>query len=394
MRVLIAGGGIGGLTAAVALQRLGHDVLVFEQAGVLDEVGAGIQVSPNGVKVLKALGVAARVSRDAFRPKALEMRMGRSGRRLFDIPLRKAAINRWGADYLHVHRADMVDALKEVLLERQPGSIHLGCKAASYSQDDTGVRLQLQSGDVFEGDVLVGADGIHSVIRAQMLGPDAPRYTGMTAWRAVAPVASLGNHAPPPTASVWVGSRRHAVTYLLRGGSLANLVGVVERKEQLVESWTAEGSREDALRDFQGWNSAVTTILEKADVLHRWALYDRDELPRWCDGRVTLLGDACHPMLPFLAQGAVMAIEDAYVLAQHLSGEATPETALKAYESARKPRTSRVQAGARANARLFHRRNPLTQMSTYGPMWIAGRTMKGFVHSRNDWLYRHDVTCS
>ncbi len=392
MRVLIAGGGIGGLTAALALEHFGHDVQVFEQAGILDEVGAGIQLSPNGVHVLSRLGVSARVLKDAFRPKALEMRLGRSGRRLFDIPLRRAAINRWGADYLHVHRADLVQALHDSLVARAPQAVSLGRKVVGYEQSETGVVATLDTGERVLGDVLLGADGIHSVVRAQMLGTEAPRYTGMTAWRAIAPVSDLANGAPPPNATVWTGSRRHAVTYLLRGGSLANFVGVVERKAKHVESWTEQGSREDALADFQRWHPAVTDIIEAAPVLHRWALYDRDELPKWRDGRVVLMGDACHPMLPFLAQGAVMAIEDAYVLARELSEAATVQDALANYESVRKPRTSRVQAGARENARLFHRSNPVTQMSTYGPMWMAGRMMKGFIHSRNDWLYGHDVT--
>lgn len=392
MRVLIAGGGIGGLTSALAFQKFGHEVLLFEQSGVLDEVGAGLQISPNGMKVLNALGASARVAKDAFRPKALEMRMGKSGRLLFDIPLRKAAINRWGADYLHVHRADLVEALKDVLLERAPGALVLGHKLVSYTQSVTGVTAQFESGESVDGDVLIGADGIHSTVRNQMLGEEAPRYTGMTAWRAVAPVSELGAHEVPPTACVWVGSRRHAVTYRLRGGSLANFVGVVERKKKHLESWSATGSREDALKDFRRWNPAVTSIIEKSEKLHRWALFDRDELPKWHDGRVALLGDACHPMLPFLAQGAVMAIEDAFVLAKQLSGEETVEEGLARYEAARKPRTSRVQSGARANARLFHKGNPVTQLSTYGPMWLAGRMMRSFVHSRNDWLYSHDVT--
>ncbi len=392
MRVLIAGGGIGGLTAALAFQKLGHEVLLFEQAGILDEVGAGLQLSPNGMKVLNALGASARVAKDAFRPKALEMRMGKSGRLLFDIPLRKAAINRWGADYLHVHRADLVEALKEVLLERAPNALMLGRKLVSYGQTGSGVTARFDTGEQVEGDVLVGADGIHSTVRTQMLGEDAPRYTGMTAWRAVAPVSELGDQSVPSTACVWVGSRRHAVTYRLRGGSLANFVGVVERKQKHLESWTATGSREDALKDFRRWNPAVTSIIEKADTLHRWALYDRSELPRWHEGRVVLLGDACHPMLPFLAQGAVMAIEDAYVLARELSGDGPVEDALSRYEAVRKPRASKVQAGARANAKLFHKGNPVTQLSTYGPMWMAGRMMQPFIHSRNDWLYGHDVT--
>jgi 2-polyprenyl-6-methoxyphenol hydroxylase-like FAD-dependent oxidoreductase len=391
MRVLIAGGGIGGLTAALALDHFGHEVFVFEQSSILDEVGAGIQLSPNGMQVLNQLGVSARILKDAFRPKALEMRMGRSGKRLFDIPLRKAAINRWGADYLHVHRADLIQALHETLVARRPDAVSLGRKVVSYQEDDMGVRAMLETGETVEGDVLVGADGIHSVVRAQMLGAEAPRYTGMTAWRCMSAVSDLAE-IPPPTATVWTGSRRHAVTYLLRGGSLANFVGVVERKEKHLESWTAQGSREDALSDFKGWHKSVTGIIEHAPVLHRWALFDRDELPRWSNGRAVLMGDACHPMLPFLAQGAVMAIEDAYVLAREISSGAELEDSLRAYESTRKPRTSKVQAGARENAGLFHRSNPVTQLSTYGPMWMAGRMMKGFIHSRNDWLYGHDVT--
>ena len=392
MRVLIAGGGIGGLTAALAFQRSGHEVLVFEQSGGLDEVGAGIQLSPNGVKVLRALGVAARVSRDAFRPKAAEMRMGRSGLRLFEIPLRKASINRWGADYLHVHRADLIEALKSALIERAPGSLLLGRKMLAYTQSIDRVQVQLDTGETFDGDLLVGADGIHSTVREQMLGADAPRYTGMTAWRATAPVSDLGANVPPPTACVWVGSRRHAVTYLLRGGSIANFVGVVERKQKHLESWTAQGSREDALKDFRRWHPSVTSILEKAEILHRWALYDREDLPKWHDGRVVLMGDACHPMLPFLAQGAVMAIEDAYVLAREVSSDGQMADQLAQYEAARKPRTSQVRKGANRNAGLFHRRNPVTQFSTYAPMWVAGSVLKKVIHGRNDWLYGHDVT--
>ena len=391
MRVLIAGGGIGGLTAALALDHFGHDVFVFEQSGILDEVGAGIQLSPNGMQVLSQLGVSARILKDAFRPKALEMRMGRSGKLLFDIPLRKASINRWGADYLHVHRADLVRGLYETLIARQPEAVSLGSKLVSYEQDNAGIVARLESGETVQGDLLIGADGIHSVVRAGILGVEAPRYTGMTAWRGVAAVSDLSD-IPPPTATVWTGSRRHAVTYLLRGGSVANFVGVVERKAKHVESWTEQGSREDALADFKGWHQSVTGIIEKAPVLHRWALYDRDELPRWSEGRAVLLGDACHPMLPFLAQGAVMAIEDGYVLAREISSGSEMPEALKAYEAVRKPRTSRVQAGARDNAKLFHRSNPVTQLSAYGPMWMAGRMMRGFIHSRNDWLYGHDVT--
>lgn len=392
MHVLISGGGIGGLTAALALQKRGHQVTVLEQSHQLNEVGAGLQISPNGMQVFEALGVGARVEKDAFRPRAQELRWGKGGGRILTVPLRDVARDRWGCEYLHVHRADLIDALGGALRDRAPDAVRLGCGVASFTQDATSVTAMLDTGERITGDLLVGADGIHSAIRTQMIGPDRPRYTGNVAWRAVVPVSELGQHAPPETASVWVGSRRHAVTYRLRRGSLANLVGVVECKERHIESWSATGAREQALKDFKGWSPVIRTILEKAETLNRWALYDRDPLETWVDGRAVLLGDACHPMLPFLAQGAVMAIEDAFVLARLVSMHSEVSEALKAYEAERKPRTSRVQAGARRNATLFHRADPISKMMTYGPIWLAGQFMPAFAHGQYDWIYSHDVT--
>lgn len=392
MRILIAGGGIGGLTAALAFQKAGHEVCVLEQAPQIAEVGAGLQISPNGMKVLDALGVSARVARDAFRPRAQELRLGRSGMRILSIPLREASQARWRGEYLHIHRADLIDALQGALKDKAPEALQLGARVSGYRSEAGGVTAELANGQQVSGDLLVGADGIHSAVRQQMLGPDKPRYTGNVAWRAVVPVSKLGDYPPPETACVWVGKRRHAVTYRLRRGSLANFVGVVESAEPGDESWTAVGAREQALKDFKGWNPIILRIIDEAPLLLRWALYDRPELPRWHDGRAALLGDACHPMLPFLAQGAVMAIEDAYILAREVSQEGDIAAALSAYEAQRKPRASRVQAVARQNASLFHRSNPLFQLGTYGPMWTAGKFLPGVVHGRHDWLYGHDVT--
>ncbi len=392
MHVLIAGGGIGGLTTALAFLKRGHRVTVFEQSNQLDEVGAGLQISPNGMHVFDALGVSARVEKDAFRPRAQELRFGKGGGRILSIPLRDIARDRWGGEYLHVHRADLIDALGGTLVDRAPDSLRLGCRVTGYRQDESSITAVLDSGEEVSGDLLVGADGIHSAIRTSINGEDKPRYTGNVAWRVVVPVSALGQFAPPETASVWVGSRRHAVTYRLRRGSLANLVGVVECKERSIESWTSTGAREQALKDFKGWSPVIRTILEKAETLNRWALYDRDSLPRWVDGRAVLLGDACHPMLPFLAQGAVMAIEDAYVLARLVTQREILPEALAAYEAERKPRTSRVQAGARHNAKLFHRADPVSKLATYGPIWIAGQFLPAFAHGQYDWIYSHDVT--
>ena len=392
MHVLVVGGGIGGLTAALALERHGHTVTVAEQSGSISEVGAGLQLSPNAMKVMNALGVGARVMRDAFRPQAAEMRWGRSGMKIFDIPLRKSARHRWGAEYIHVHRADLIEALQEELVARAPDALRLGQRFERYENRGDRIVAYFEGGEPIEADLLVGADGIHSAVRSQMLGPDAPRYTGNVAWRATAPVTALGDHVPPQTACVWVGPRRHAVTYLLRRGSLANFVGVVEQKKPGEESWTATGAKEQALKDFRRWHPSIRAIIEAAETMNRWALYDRAPLTRWSDGRAVLLGDACHPMLPFLAQGAAMAIEDAWALAACLEKEQEIEAALTAYEDRRKPRVSKVQAGARANARLFHRGDPVSRFGTYVPMWFANRMVPGFVHSRNDWIYSYDET--
>ena len=392
MHVLVVGGGIGGLTAALALEKHGHKVTVAEQSGVISEVGAGLQLSPNAMKVLNALGVSARVMTDAFRPQAAEMRWGRSGRTVFSIPLRKAATNRWGAEYIHVHRADLINALREELIARAPDSLVLGRRLERYEMQGGKVVAHFAGGDTIEADLLVGADGIHSAVRTQMLGADEPEFTGCVAWRATAPVTALGKHVPPPAASVWVGPHRHAVTYLLRRGSLANFVGVVEHKTPGDESWTATGAKEQALQDFKRWHPSVTAIIEAADSMNRWALYGRKPLPKWSEGHVTLLGDACHPMLPFLAQGAAMAIEDAWALAACLDAEADVPAALAAYEERRKPRVTRVQAGARSNAKLYHRGNPLTRFGSYVPMAMAARAAPGFVRSRLDWIYSYDET--
>ncbi len=392
MHVLISGGGIGGLTAALAFQKLGHQVTVFEQSSTLHEVGAGLQLSPNGMRVFEALGVSSRVEKDAFRPRSQELRFGKGGGRILSIPLRDSSRARWGGEYLHVHRADLVEALGNALKDRQPDAVHLGQRVVAYTQASDTVDALLENGTTVRGDLLIGADGIHSTLREQMIGPDKPHYTGHVAWRAVVPVSELGKDAPPESACVWVGAKRHAVTYRLRRGSVANLVAVVESREPLSESWTATGSRDEALAEFKGWTLVVRSILEKAQSLNRWALYDRKPLDKWSEGRVVLLGDACHPMLPFLAQGAVMAIEDAYVLARLVSRSGDMAKALQTYEAVRKPRTSRVQAGARRNAVLFHRGDPVSQMATYGPIWLAGHFLPSFAHGQYDWIYAHDVT--
>lgn len=394
IKAVIAGGGIGGLTAALALAHHGHEVVVLERANAFTEVGAGLQIPPNAVKVLRALGIADRVARDAVRPLAIETRMGRSGRTVFRVPLGAPAERRWGAPYLHIHRADYIDALVDCVQDTPNITLHLGAELSDIQENTTDVGVTLNDGRTVSGDMLIGSDGLNSRVREWLHGPDTPRFTGNVAWRAVVPMDVLGPHAPELTACAWMGRGRHAVTYRVRGGAFVNFVGVVERDDPGREDWAARGAKAEALRDFEGWHPTVTQLIEAVSdgALFRWALYDRDPLPFWSRGRVSVLGDAAHPMLPFMAQGAAMATEDAWVLADALSRSSGVEAALQTYHARRIARASRVQAASRANAKTFHRRTLPTQLATYSPMWLAGRIAPGAVRARFDWLYGMDVT--
>lgn len=392
MKVLIVGGGVGGLATAIAFAQRGHEVNVLEQAKALTEIGAGLQIAPNGWRVLEALGVTPLIRDAMFEPEQIEMRMGVSGRQVFRLQMRGYAKQRWGAPYIHIHRADLVDALAARLRVLAPDAIQTGATVARYANGEDGATVALANGDVMTGDLVVGADGLHSVLRTQMLGPDAPRYTGNVAWRAVVPIAALGNHAPPPGACIWAGDKRHAVTTRLRAGTMANFVGMVEVPEPSPEGWRIEGQKTDARLAFAGWHPIVTMLIEQAETLNRWALFDRAPLPRWHDGRVVLLGDAAHPMLPSMAQGAVQALEDAWILAALLDATDEPESALQRFFDLRIARTARVQQGSAANARLFHHGSLPGRMALYGPMALGARMLPNLIHARQDWVYGYDAT--
>ena len=386
--VAIVGGGIGGLTLALCLRATGQRPRVFERAPALMEAGAGIQLSPNACRVMQALGLEPALRRLAFAPEALELRDGVSGRRVFSIPTRQPA---WGAPYLHLHRADLVRVLERALTDGTPSVLRTGADVTSLRETDGGVALDV-GGEAIEADVVIGADGIHSTVRHALFGDAHAQFTGQLAWRATVPVERLGRHAPPPTACVWAGGGRHAVTYRVRSGREANFVGVVERNDWQGESWTEPGTREQALADFKGWRPEITTLIDAADRHDRWALHDRPPLPQWHRGPIGLLGDACHPVLPFLAQGAAMAIEDAWVLAALLSQDLPTDVALAAYASARRERVRRVYEGARSNATLFHLGRSPRRAGTRLALRIGNGLLPGVARGRLDWLYGEDVT--
>ncbi|MEL7465531.1 MAG: FAD-dependent monooxygenase [Pseudomonadota bacterium] len=390
MKAIVVGAGIGGLAAALALLRRDWTVEVLERAPELTEVGAGIQVSPNGMKALTALGLAETVEARSYEPQALEMRIGRSGRRLFRLKQGQRMRARYGAPYLQVHRADLLAILSQAV------SAAGGAIRTSVEVEDYMGAAAISGGEtVAKGDLLIGADGLRSAIRAAMLEPAPPRFTGVVAWRALAPAEALSAFDMPAGACAWVGDGRHCVTYPLRGGDLVNFVGLVERNEPEGESWTIEGDREDALADFAGWATPLRTILETAETVHRWPLYDRPPLRRWTEGPVALLGDACHPMLPSFAQGACMALEDAWRLGVEVGdGSGDIPTALKRYELARRDRATQVQQGARANMNRFHKRDWLTATFGFLPIWAAGRVAPWLIENHTAWVYGYDETAA
>ena len=362
-KILIAGGGIGGLTAALCLAKAGLEVAVFEQAPEFGEAGAGIQLSPNCSRVLHHLGLSPALEKWAFLPEATEFRHWKSGKVVGASALGETVREAYGFPYYHIHRGDLLAVL--VAAARRCASIrlHTATRLEGFVQHRGGVRVTVTvtgagAGAVHEGRTLIGADGIHSTVRTALFGEQAPVFTGNIAWRALVPAERLPKGFPRPVGTVWWGPGRHFVCYYVRGGALVNCVCVVEKGGWTVESWTERGAHDELRSDFAGWHRDVQTLIDNSDrdSLYKWALFDRAPMSRWGDRAVTLLGDACHPTLPFMAQGAAMAIEDAAVLAACLSMEAETAVGLKRYEDLRRERTALVQNGSRRNARLFHLR--------------------------------------
>jgi len=380
---LIAGGGIGGITAALCLAARGLQVDVLEQAPGLGEIGAGIQLSPNCTRVLHALGLEDALRAVAFLPERTEMRHWRSGRTLAVTPLGQAALERFGTPYYHVHRADLMRVLADAAGREAHIRIHTDTRVESFSATDVGVRVRTTRADL-DGTLLIGADGIHSTVRTALFGAESPRFTGTVAWRALVPTGRLPAGMIRPAATAWWGPGKHFVHYYVRRGELVNCVCVVEKPGWAVESWTERGEHAELAADFAGWHPTIRTLIEHMDpsACYKWALFDRPPMPRWSRGRVTLLGDACHPTLPFMAQGAAMAIEDGAVLAGCLGG-GNVAASLDRYERVRRPRTARIQAGSRRNAKVFH----LSGIAA----WLRNRAAARAGEHVTDWLFGYDA---
>jgi 2-polyprenyl-6-methoxyphenol hydroxylase-like FAD-dependent oxidoreductase len=385
LKIAIAGGGLGGAAAALSLLKAGFDVHVYEQARELREVGAGIVLTPNAVRVLHYLGLAAELEALGVAASAVHQRRWDDGRTLLRSPV--TARPGRGATFFTSHRSDILAMLAGHL---PPERLHLGHRLAGFT--DRGDRVELQFADraPVTADIMVGADGIHSTVRSLLFGAEQPRFTGCVAYRGLMGAQRLAHLNLPREQQIWMGPGKHFVHYPVSAGRLVNFVCLIERDAWTKESWTEPGDMRDALAAFEGWHPQVRSIISSVEETFVWGLFDRAPLARWSVNRVTLLGDACHPMLPFLAQGAAQAIEDGATLAAVLSRSAADiPAALQHYESLRLPRTARIQAVAAGNKGRNHLPDGPEQQARDAAMaagaadWSIGASA---------WVYNHDAT--
>lgn len=383
-RVAVVGGGIGGLAAAAFLRRAGIAATVYEQARALTEVGAGVVVAPNAVRLLRRLGQL-----DRFRARAVPLRVGwefrrwADGRVLFSQQLGQECERRYGEQCYVTHRADLLDVVRAAVPE---SSVRLGSRFTGLRERPHGVELTFADGSRTVADVVIGADGVHTAVGQFVTRAGPPRFSGLCAYRCLIPAARVPAFALRPAQTLWLGPDHHLVHYPISAGTLVNIFACGPARDWRTESWSAEGRIEDLRAEFAGWSDELTALVAAADRTGRWALLDRDPLPRWTNGPVALLGDAAHPMFPFFAQGAAQAIEDAAVLAGCLARQLDdPPAALRRYEEIRRPRVTRVQELSRGRAESNHLPDGPAQRSRDASFANEDPL------THNGWIYGHDV---
>ncbi|WP_243614561.1 FAD-dependent monooxygenase [Shimia aestuarii] len=382
-KITVAGAGIGGLTAAIALRQRGAQVTVLEQAEAITEVGAGIQVSPNGFAVLKALGLGEAFRGIAVQGEAVELRDYRAGGLVARLDL---GLLPQDQPYFFVHRSDLIDLLAETA--RAAGvRIRLLQKVERVALDD-GPVLHMGNGDVVKAKLLIGADGLHSKLRQTLNGVQAPFFTRQTAWRATIP--NVIGH--PNVSRVHMGPRQHMVSYPLRGGEIINIVAVQERTGWAEEGWMHEDDPANLRRAFAGYGGEAKQMLDAVERVGFWGLFRHPVAPVWHKGRAAILGDAAHPTLPFMAQGAVMAMEDAWVLAHALDGAESVEAGLAAYQTRREARVRKVIEAANGNAWKYHLAFPPLRFGAHLGLRALSTLAPKKLMQQFDWIYRHDVT--
>ena len=383
---VIAGAGIGGLCTALCLARAGWRVSLFEKAKVLDETGAGLQLSPNASAILRRLGVLVHLAPFALAPEAIKIRRARDGATLARMPL-DGAEARWGAPYLALHRADLQRALLEAVAHEDGIRLQAGAAVAGFASGKDGVAVAIAHGAVRlkeAGDCLIGADGLRSFVR-QRFCEDHLRFSGRTAWRTTIEADRVPAAMRRQETNLWLGRKAHLVHYPLRGGTLVNVVAIVDEdfRPDDDEFWSSPGEAKFLEARFARWDKTARDLLRAAAEWRKWPLADRDPIARFVSGRVALIGDAAHPMLPFLAQGAAQAIEDASVLGEVLAHGENIEASLLGYQEARLARAARVQKESRRQAAIYHLGGPAALLRDTALRALGPEKML----ARYDWLY-------
>jgi salicylate hydroxylase len=387
-RVGIIGGGMGGLALAATLLKVGIESHLFERAPAFGEVGAGLQMTPNAVKVIRELGVWDELRRVSFLPQSIVGRNWRTGKVAFRTPLIDECPRLYGAEFFHTHRAD----LHRILLSLAPSnSTTLSAQCVSVAQTKDAAVAKFMDGSEFEADLIVGADGIQSTVRKSLFGTEAPRFTGNMCWRMLIPFEHPDFDLVSPDASFWLGPKGHVVTYYVSAGRAVNVVAIREADAWVEESWNIRSNRDELMAGYPNWHPNVLNLFSRAENIFKWGLFDRDPMTTWSSRRVTLLGDAAHPMLPFLSQGAAMAIEDGYVLGVVLAENPDLEVAIKKYEALRLPRTSRVQLESRKRGETYHISSPLKRLyrdALYSVRQMLNPQTTGI---QANWVYSYDA---
>jgi salicylate hydroxylase len=387
-RIAIAGAGIGGLTTSLALLQQGFEVDVFEQASQLGELGAGLQISPNGSRVLLALGLGEALQRCVSQARGKEIRMWNTGQRWKLFDLGDDCLARFSAPYWMVHRGDLHRVLLDAFEARSDRPVRLNARVVKARSTDMGVSFELNDGSQYSARALLAADGVHSVLREQLLGEDKAQFTGLLAWRGLVPVERVSEHLRAQVGTNWVGPGAHVITYPVRGGALMNVVGIIEREGWRSESWTERGTHVELLQDFGHWHADVCELMSAIDQPFKWALLGRAPQTGWAQGNICLIGDAAHPTLPFLAQGANMAIEDAAVMARCLALDEPAEHALARFEKLRWQRTADIVNRSRDNALRFH--NPQLSDPDRAVDYVSSEWEPEKVRRRYDWMFEYD----